>query len=82
MKEIKAYGLDLVVPKNFEKITTDAFADKLKALPGFLGITDYAGGQTKAALFDSMSNRNKAYKVLSEDILCAVIPQTAHISRH
>ena len=64
MKKIKAYGLDLVVPKNFEKIITEEFGDKLKALPGFIGITDYAGGQTKAELFDSMSNRNKAYKVL------------------
>lgn len=81
MKEIKAYGLDLVVPKNYDKIITEEFGNKLKALPGFLGITDYAGGQTKAALFDSMSNRNKAYKVLSEDIMCAVIPETAHISR-
>lgn len=79
MKEIKAYGIDLVVPKNFEKIMTESFAAKLKELSGFIGLTDFASGQTKAALFDSLSNRNKAYNILSEDIECAIIPQTCHI---
>lgn len=79
MKERKAYGVDLVVSENFEKIATEDFANKLKSLPGFLGITSYAGDQSKAALFDSMSNRNKAYNELSKDMKVAIILQTAYI---
>jgi hypothetical protein len=67
------------VSQNFEKITTKEFVDKIKSLPGFLGVTDYAGGSTQAVLFDSQSNRNKAYKVLSEEIACAIIFETAYI---
>jgi hypothetical protein len=78
-KERKAYGVDLVVSKNFHNITTDEFVEKLKSLPGFLGVTEFAGGQTQAALFDSLSNRNKAYNELSKEIECAIIPQTAYI---
>lgn len=80
MKSRKAYGVDLVVPKNFDKITTEEFANKLKGLPGFLGVTEYAGGQSQAALFASQSDRNKAYNILSQEIQCAIIPQTAYIS--
>lgn len=78
-KERKAYGIDLIVQRNFHNINTDEFADKLKSLKGFLGITEYKGGITQAALFDSMSNRNKAYNELSKEIDCAIIAETAYI---
>lgn len=79
MKQRKAYGVDLVLQKNYLKIKSKAFAEKLKSIPGFIGITNYAGGKTQAALFDSQSNRNKAYKVLSEEIQCAIILETAYL---
>lgn len=78
-KERKAYGIDLVVPENYDKITTKEFADKLKGLKGFLGVSGYKGGQTQAALFDSQSNRNKAFNILSAEISCAIILETAYI---
>ena len=79
MKERKAYGIDLVVPENFKRIMEEDFVDKLKATPGFLGITPCNGQQSQAALFDSMSNRNKAYNELSKEITVAIIPYTAYI---
>ena len=78
-KEKKAYGVDLVISENFDKITTEEFAKKLQSMPGFLGITPYQGKQSQAALFDSQSNRNKAYNELSKDMTVAIIPQTAYI---
>lgn len=82
MKERKAYGVNLCVEKNLKnpKFQTKEFAEKLKNLDGFLGVTDYEG-VTQAALFDSQSNRNKAFKELLKDFYCEVILQTAYIPR-
>lgn len=77
MKERKAYGVDLVISKNYEKLMSDEFPAKLKSLPGFLGVTEYKDSQ--AALFDSQSNRNKALRELSSEIYCEIILETAHI---
>ena len=80
MKQRKAYGINLVLSKNYQKVKSKEFVEKLKSLPGFIGITNYAGGHTQAALFDSQSNRNKAYRILSEEIQCAIILETAYLS--
>ena len=88
VKEIKAYGVDLLVWVNSESaLTNNDFLNTLKGLDGFIGIAPFGIGmdenfnnsQSIAALFDSESNRNKAYNVLSEKIKCAVIMETAHI---
>ena len=85
---MKAYAVDLVSYKNEEKILTDEFVAMMKSLDGFLGYAPYGGGSecniynspSVAALFDTASNRNKAYRKISEVIECAVILETGHVA--
>ena len=88
MKTVKLYGIDLITPINFEKIMTKEFTDKVTSLDGFVAFAPYGSGtegsnyfnsQSNAALFDTASNRNKAYKELSKIIKCAVILETAKV---
>ena len=80
MKEIVAYGIDLVVPVNFEKLMNKEAADFINNLSGFIGIAPYAEGQTTAALFHTVKQRNEAYsKLLKKGWKVAVIVETVTI---
>ena len=84
---MKAYGIDLLTCRNFEKITSTEFIHKVNRMDGFIALAPYGGGAecnfynspTVAILFDSASNRNKAYRKLSEEMECAVILETGEI---
>lgn len=86
-KEVKAYGIDLITALNFEKLMDAEFVEFVSSLDGFIGFGPWGGGAecnffnspSNAALFDSASNRNKAYREISKRIECAVIMETAHI---
>lgn len=85
--EVKAYGIDLRTDINSERIMTDELKSMVTSMDGFIGIAPYGGGRqcnfynspTVAVLFDSASNRNKAYRKLSETMEVAVILETAHV---
>ena len=87
MKEIKAYGIDLNIPMNFEKTASEDFLHRLEKLDGFIGCAPYGGGEfstfdnspTMAGLFDTMSNRNKAYNELSKDLMVGIILESCTI---
>lgn len=84
---MKAYGIDLLVDRNFAKIMDTEFIKKTRSMDGLIGLAPYGGGvecnfynsPTVALLFDSASNRNKAYRTLSEEMECAVILETGEI---